>query len=100
MDAHIYEVPDFVLTMSQAIWYAEKGFSFSKSEPTYHLPTMLYDLFRPHTNDTLGFLQTFYCLVPEVTLVGTHIKCMDLVAFFPKDGSFNNARDRIKNEAS
>ena len=82
MDTHTRAVPDFVLTMSQAIWYAEKVFSFSETELTYHLPTTLCDLlFMRTTNDTWGFLQTFYCLLPEVALVGTHIKCLDLVAF-------------------
>ena len=59
MDAHTQVVPDFVLTMSQAIWYAEKGFPFSKTEPTYHLPTTLCDFFCLRTNDTSGFLQIF-----------------------------------------
>ena len=77
MDTHTRAVPEVVLTMIQAIRYAEKGFPFSKSEPAYHLFTMLCDLFHPHTNDTLGFLWTFYCLLPEVALVGMHIKCMD-----------------------
>ena len=46
MDAHTQAMTDFVLTMSQAIWYTEKGFSFSKTEPTYHLLATLCNLFR------------------------------------------------------
>ena len=100
MDAHTRAVPDLVLTMSQAIRYAEKGFSFSKLEPTYHLPTTLCNLFRMHTNATSGFLRTFYCLLPEMALVVTHAKCTDPVAFFLEHGSFKSAHDRIKKEAS
>ena len=100
MDAHTRAVPDFVLTMSQAIWYAEKGPSFSKTEPMYHLPTTLCDLFCLRTNDTSGLLRPFYRLLPDLALVGTHIKCTDPVAFFLKHGSFNSARDIIKKEAS
>ena len=76
MDAHTWAVPDFVLTMSQAIWYAEKGFSFSKTEPTHHLPVTLCEFFRLQKNVTSSFLCTFYRLLPYVALVGTHTKCL------------------------
>ena len=82
MDAHVRAVPDFVLTMSQAIWYAEEGFSFSKVDPSYKLPATLCGLFNLHKNDTLDFLRIFHRLLPEVALVGTYIKCTDPVAFF------------------
>ena len=59
MDVHMRVVPDFVLTMSQAIWYAEKGFSFSKTEPTYHLPATLCDLFRLQKKIHQTFSATF-----------------------------------------
>ena len=93
-------MPHLVLTMSQEIQYAEKGFSFSKNEPTYHLPATLCDLFRLRTNRTSGFLKTFFCLLPEIALVGTHIKCSDPVAFFLEHGSLKIARDTIKKETS
>ena len=64
MDAHTRAVSDFLPTMSQAIRYAKKGFSFSQSEPVYHLPTTLCDLFCLCTNDTSGFLRFFYHLLP------------------------------------
>ena len=91
---------DFVLTTSQAIRYAGKGFPFSKTEPTYHFPTTLCDLFRLQKNDTSSFLRTFYLLLLGVALVGTHTKCADLVAFFLEHGYFNRVRDGIKKEAS
>ena len=66
MDAHTRTVPDFVPTMSQDIRYADKGFPFSKTEPTYHLPTTLCDLFCLHTNDRSGFLRFFHRLLLDV----------------------------------
>jgi len=86
--------------MSQAIRHAEKDFSSFKTEPTYHLPATLCDLFRLTKNTTSSFLRTFYRLLPGVAFAGTHTKCTDPMAFFLEHGSFNTARDGIKKEAS
>ena len=101
MDAHTQAVPDFVLTMSQAISQAEKGFSSFKTEPTYHLPAILCNLFCLTKNNTSIFLRTFYRLLPEeVAFAGTHTKCTDPMVFFLEHGSFNSARNIVKKEAS
>ena len=59
MDAHTIAVPDFMLTMSQVIRYAEEGFSFSKKDPAYKLPATLCGLFHMRKNDTSDFLALF-----------------------------------------
>ena len=100
MDAHTRAVPNFVLTMSQAIRHAEKGFSSSKTEPTYHLPATLCDIFRLTKNTTSSFLRTFYQLLPEVEFAGTHAKCTDPMAFFIEHSSFSSARNRIKKRSA
>ena len=89
-------VPDFVLAMSQTIWYAEIGFFSSKTDPAYKFPATLCGLFHLHKNYTSDFLHTFYCLLLEVALGGTsHIKYTDPVhgAFFLGHGSFKSERD-------
>ena len=96
VDAHIRMVLDFVLTINQAIRYAEKEI-FLQDRASIPPPCHAMWPFPSAKSDTSNFLHTLYHLV---TLVGTHTKCVDPVAFFLKYGSFNSSRDRIKKEAS
>ena len=100
MDASTRAIPDFVLTMSQAIRHAEEGFSFGSHTTPYRLPTTLTNLFNGTLNPTSIFLKHFYRLLPDITRVGAPQQCPDPIDYFVKNGSFNSARDRLKQEAS
>ena len=100
MDAYTRAVPDMVITMSQSIRYAEQGFSFKKKEPPCRLHPTHSALFSTVTNPTSHFLRTFYQVLGDVALAGTHVDCADPVDFFLSKGSFNSARDRLKQSAS
>ena len=100
MDAYTRAVPDMVLSMSQSIRYADHGFSFTKKEPPFRLHPTHSALFSTITNPSSHFLRTFYQVLGDVALAGTHVDCADPVEFFLSKGSFNSARDRLKQSAS
>ena len=77
-----------------------RRFYFLKDDPTYILTASLSELFSLPRNKASPFLQTFYHLLPDVSLAGTHTKFADPIAYFLTHGSFNNARNRIKHTAS
>ena len=60
------------------------------------LPATLCGLFNMHTNDTSVSVETFYRLLVDIALVGTHVKCTNPVAYFLSHGYFKSERDRIK----
>ena len=70
MDASAREIPDFVLTMSQAIRHTEEGFSFGSHTTPYRLPTTLTNLFNGTLNPTSIFLKHFFRLLPDIARVG------------------------------
>ena len=100
MDASTRAIPDLVLTMSQAVRHAEQGFFCKAKEPAYRLPPSLTRLFNPTSNPQSTFLKTFYCLLGQVALPGTHSQCSNPFDFFLKLGSLKSARDRLRKAAS
>jgi hypothetical protein len=100
MDASTRAIPDFVLTMSQAIRHAEEGFSFGSHTTPYRLPPTLTNLFNGTLNPTSIFLKHFFRLLPDIARVGAPQQCPDPIDYFVKNGSFKSARDRLKQEAS
>ena len=69
------------------------------NEPGYQVCRERF-LFNWRKNDTSDFLRTFYHLLQEVALVGTHIRCTDPVIFFLGHGSFKSTGDQIKQSTS
>ena len=100
MDASSRAIPDFIITMSQAIRYAEQGFSFDKVNPPYHLPVGLASLFTGHGNPGSPLLARFYRLLPDVSPIGAPKQCPDPYDYFLKHGSFKSMRDRLKQAGS
>ena len=60
------------------------------------LPATLIGLFNGQVYRTSTVLQTFYLLLPDIALVGTHTRCTNLVAYFLGYGAFKSVWDRIK----
>ena len=100
MDAATRAIPDFVITMSQAICYAEVSFTFNKDKTPLTLPTSLSNLFSTTNNQSSTFLRNFYQLLPTLALVGSPSKCPDPIDFFLRQGSFKSMCDRVKKAAS
>ena len=59
MDPAAQAIPDFVLTMAQAIHYAECGITWGQSDNMHHLPPSICNLFRTLMNPYSFILQQF-----------------------------------------
>ena len=100
MDAFTRAVPDFVITMSQSIRYAEKGFDLQYDKNPTILHPSLTALYSLHGNPTSTILKNFYHLLGDVATPATHAACDDPIQFILSKGSFKSARDRLRQAAS
>ena len=99
MDAATRAIPDFILTMSQAVRIAEQGVALSKTH-SHKLAPSLCALFRTRTNQGSTFLKRFYTLLPAVALVAAPKQSPDPLDYLLKNGPFKSARDRLRQAAS
>ena len=99
MDAHTRAVPDFVLTMTQAIRYAETGIFGGRQGDLYLLPLSLRKLFMTRHNPTSNILRTYYRYVADVALHCTPDSASDPLEYIQK-GSFKSMRDRARHAVS
>ena len=100
MDAFTRAVPDFVITMSQSIRYAEKGFDLQYDKHPTILHPSLTALYSLRGNPTSTILKNFYHLLGDVATPATHAACDDPIHFILAKGSFKSARDRLRQAAS
>ena len=72
MDPFTRAIPDFVITMSHAIHFAEKGVSLTRSDEPIKLPVSLSTLFSTISNPDSKFLNTYHHLLPNIAEVERH----------------------------
>lgn len=91
-------IPDFVITMNEAIRGATFGFRFSRDLENFTLCPSVTNLFDIATNPTSDCLRRFHLLAPYVARVGVSDKCPEAerLSHFLHRVSPSSARSRIK----
>ena len=100
MDPAARAIAVFVLTMAQAIRYAECGVTWGQSDHMHYLPPSICNLFRTSTNPYSFILQRFFKHFGAMAPIGVHSKCKCIFDFYFRHGSLHSARDRFKQTAS
>ena len=77
MDPFTRAIPDFVLTMSHATRYADRGIQLSRSEASIKLPPTLCQLFSTQHNPQSAILGRFYRLLPDIATIAAPKTCND-----------------------
>ena len=95
MDAHTRAIPDFFLTMSQAMQYVEHRFLGSRKQQPVQLRDSLQGLLFPQTKPPSAILQNYWSLVGHVVLAGAPYSVEDSLSYLLCDGSFKSIRDRV-----